>query len=80
MQKPVLLLLAVLLVIFLLSGCASTTPRCDPVVLPMMPPAGLLLRPLEPVTLTGEAPASTSGTSLESIPKTPAAGSRAAPN
>lgn len=80
MRKPARLLLAAFLAICLLSGCASTTPRCEPVAVPMMPPASLLLRPLEPVTLGSEAPASTSGTSPASMSRTPAGGSPAAPN
>ena len=80
MRKPALRLLAAIPVTFLLGGCAFTTPRCDPLAVPMKPPASLLLRPLEPVTLTSEVPASTNGTLPASTPKTLGDGSRAAPN
>lgn len=80
MRKHARLLLVGSLAPFLMIGCASTTPLCEPLVLPYRPPAALLIRPQEPLLLGSSPPGETSGTSSSSTQKTPGAGSPAGPN
>lgn len=70
MLKPKPALLGLPLALFLLSGCASTTTPCDPVVVRPRPPENLLVRPKEPLLLTPGLRPPASGTSHGFMPKT----------
>lgn len=78
MNKSLPLALAMSASLLLASGCASTTTPCAPQVVRPMPPESLLVMPRQPVLLIESRIDSTSGTSLQYMPKTPSDGPSAA--